>query len=183
MNAPPRPVGRRLDATIETTIGVDTLVQDATVDLFDCGESDHVGYLWIAGQHMPVRLQGVKFAPRKLAGRPSRTARDVAVYLACAWFEQQGKPKVAESVVDLWQGFKGFADAAHVRRARKRGDEFLGQGAAVLVNAGVDGLNPGGSAWIAPDAKIDDAGVHGAAWVWDHGDEEARFGILTIRRR
>lgn len=170
MSTPDRPTPRRLVGQIEGL--------PATLDVLDYGGADHVGVLHADGRQARATLRNWSFTPRKRAGRPTREARDVAVFLASLCFERQGTPKVAESVVGLWckRGFRGLSEAAHVRAARKRAEKLLGQGAAVIFNAE-------GAGWFAPDAKIDAAGGHGPAWVWNHGDEEAQYGILTIRKR
>lgn len=177
MTAHPRPVVQRLLGSLELTVGDHVASTEATVDVLDFGGSDHVGVLQTAALRAPVALTGYAFAPRKLVGRPAKTERDIAVWLACRWIELQSTPKVAEQVVDLWkqQRFSGLSEPSHVHAARKRVEKAIGPPPGGVA------FNEGGAAWLARGPL--DGVLHTDAWVWNHGEEKAVFGILTARAK
>ena len=172
----PKPTLRRVGVTIERDDGKGV---EATLDLIDYGGDRHHGQLWINGASVPATLSGANFKPHKRGGRPTREARDVAVWLARAWFAREGRSKVAQQVVDAWAkaGHSGISESTHVYAACKRADAAFGiaPDSAVLAN-------DGGAAWIALAPRESDALVfESPAWIWNLGDETATFGVLTGR--
>lgn len=134
-----------------------------------------------------LAARGLVLVPK--GGRPPKTARDIAVFLALEWFNAgapTGRPKLREAVVDLWlsKGHGGIKDPAHVTVRATKGRAVVGVLAEALVltfkGTGTigDQVGPGAGMVIAPAPSFTEGpgavDVHGPVWCWDYGAETAR---------
>jgi hypothetical protein len=177
-----RPTQRRVHGELEITVGENLLFREpAVLDFLDHGGARHYGTLKVADQIFGMRLDGAEFPPSKAPGRPTHLMRDIAVWLACRWFERfgaqdaKGKPrKVAEQVVALWETLKrdegaaiGITEPSHVRDARVRAQKYFGGMPPHVATA-----SNGAAALLGAIQDIDSSGCVDA-FVWDYGTEEA----------
>jgi hypothetical protein len=144
-----------------------------------------------------LEARGLRLVP--VGGRPPKTVRDVAVYLALQWYEAgaaPGRPKLREAVCDLWidRGYRGLTDPAHVTARVGAARRALPADASVIITKGEGttprGVAPGAGVLLVPAASMttDQSGsmqFHGPVWSWAHGDENAQYfdasGIVTYR--
>jgi hypothetical protein len=133
---------------------------------------------------------GLRLVP--VGGRPPKTGRDVAVFLALKWFEasaQAGRPKLRERVVDLWlaRGYVGISDPAHVTARIPNARKACGDDNRLMVFRGEGTTNrhigSGAGALLVPEASVRDGegAIHfcGPLWTWAFGAEQAEHFDAT----
>ncbi len=143
-------------------------------------------------QHLrDLEAHGLRLVP--VGGRPPKTARDVAVYLAACWFEAGAagkRPKVGQGVVDLWQSkaYRGITDPAHVVARKAPALRAVGSDHIVLDFKGTGTtrarVGEGAGVLLLPAASYadDSAGtlqIQGPVWSWAYGAEEAEHFDAT----
>lgn len=144
-----------------------------------------------------LEARGLRLVP--VGGRPPKTARDVAVYLAAQWFEAgaaSARPKIGQSVVALWasKGYTGLTDPAHVVARKAAARAAVGDDHTVMVQRGAgtarNHIGEGAGALLVPASSMtaDEAGAlefHGPVWSWTHGAETAKHyeaaGLVAYR--
>lgn len=128
-----------------------------------------------------------------VGGRPPKTARDVAVFLADQWFRagSQGKrAKIGQAVVHLWtnQKYTGISDPSHVTARKRAALPEVGIDATFLMFKGAGTtrsvVGEGAGALLLPASSMtqDTEGVmrfHGPVWTWAYGDETAEYFAAT----
>ncbi len=138
-------------------------------------------------------LSGLQFVPVENRGRPKKTARNVAFFLAHRWFLgiaiRTKKPRAESKALDdamlLWQslGFQGVSDEAHARKLLKAGKEAA-CGLSLLHVDATNGAHADGVVIAADESTFDMRpgeymGINGDGWFWRYGMEKAEWGKLT----
>lgn len=165
---------------------------------YGMGEDVHpvIGQWLLHGQDVPgarclMKLSGLPMPSISKTGRPTKTARDVAIFLAEKWFSGLPKPiKVRNEIVNMWSTnkFEGITEAGHVSKAIKRAKDAvpsLNDG-CLMRRDGVAGdtkqaymvfVEQGGRV----DLVADPVGggrcvvIQGRGWRWEYGAEEAVY--------
>lgn len=132
-----------------------------------------------------IKERGLCLSP--VGGRPPKTARNVAVFLADQWFRAgaQGKrPKIGQAVVDLWKSrrYGGISEPSHVVARKKIAQPEVGINSTLMVFKGKwttrSRVGEGAGTLLIPSSSMteDTAGMvqfHGPIWAWAYGDETA----------
>ncbi|WP_140636184.1 hypothetical protein [Methylibium rhizosphaerae] len=194
--AMPTPLVRRLHAIFTASTGRSV---PGAIDVLDygTGSSEHVVSLSAmvdgAMLHFGMgEIRGLRFKPSvNRGGRPRKTARDMAVFLACQWHATElhqrwpgarAAGKARDSVCELWQqkGYKGLSDERKVRNILdKVKDEACFKGGCVASFLGeADGsgrlsllMEAGGRI----ETTTDQIFMEGKGWVWAYGEETATY--------
>lgn len=134
-----------------------------------------------------LKDRGLRLVP--VGGRPAKTTRDVAVFLALRWFEAgapEGRPKLREAVLDLWaaRGFAGIRDPAHVTARAFKARALCGaDGAIISAYKGAGStrkhVGPGAGVLLIPAGSATESPgvieVAGPVWSWEFGAEHAEL--------
>lgn len=198
--AMPTPSVRRLHATLDMGTG---RTVPGTIDVLDYGSNGAQPMASVSalvnGQMLHLgwgEVQGLQpQPPANRGGRPKKTARDMAVYLAFRWHSaalQQKCPgaradgKARDSVCELWQqkGYKGLSDERKVRnivsRVSEQGCVKSGSVAAFMGEADGVGrvsllMKEGGRVELSENRIL----MEGWAWLWPYGEETATYTHIS----
>lgn len=140
-------------------------------------------------------LGGVQFVPKETRGAPKKTARNVALFLACEWLRSQeaegsnvSHAAVLEKLRELWAALTldlTFEDKT-LREQVSAGKDAV-KGASLLSHFNPAHLTAG--AVIAAEwrefNRHGDGGfsVKGEGWRWQYGMEHATHGALVLNVR
>ena len=141
------------------------------------------------GQEFPVSatIRGGVVIARAPVGRPTKTLRNIAAFLASRWYalEENDEAAAVKRVYELWANghdadptqWTGASDEREARRLIDAGKSELGATPGALVAYGGGETAPrGGVAWVDRAHLVrssDGWCIDGPGYWWDVGDEEA----------
>ena len=186
-----KPVLRTLDALLRVPF-LDAAQVPAALHVMDMGSDEHSMTLQFQSKQGHVFtahgvLSGVRFRDVETRGAPKKQARDVALALACHFFECGGentKAQAREAVLDLWSrnGWQGLSETTHLNK-KLRGIEKTLKGLFVLT-AHFGEITKSKVIALPRDAfdlkPHQHARGNGVGWVWCYVDEVAKFGKFSF---
>ena len=157
----------------------------------------HTGKTYAGGT---VQITGLRFEPAEVPrgpGAPRKQERNVALALAFEWFTaffngdrkldvKASKSSAYKEVMDMWEAnqWPGAANESALKKNIKKGAEILKETFLLTYIAPIEYRDRS----FIVSAMQEDFDIHphqrmrfnGLGWVWNLGQERARYGRLSI---